>query len=124
MKSISEIEHNLLPVEWVGDSLARLKEFPDDVQDEMGYALFYAQTGRKFHKAKRMKDLGKHISGVVEIIDDYDGDTYRSVYTVRFKDAVYVLHAFQKKSKSGIKTPKPDLDIIKKRHKLIQEIRK
>ena len=73
-----------------------------------------AQLGGKHHpKAKPLK--GFHGSGVVEIADDYDGDTYRAVYTVRWSDAVYVLHAFQKKSKTGIKTPKQDIDLIKQR---------
>ncbi len=124
MESITDIEKDLLPVEWLGDSLERLKEFPADVQDEIGYALFFAQKGKKSHKAKRLKGLGKSITGVVEIVDDYDGDTYRSVYTIKFAGVVYVLHVFQKKSKKGIKTSKSDLDVIKKRYKLLQEERR
>ena len=80
----------------------------------MGYALFLAQTGGKHNSAKPLKGLG---SGTLEVMDDYDGDTYRAVYTVRFREAIYVLHAFQKKSKKGIATPKKEVALIKKRLK-------
>lgn len=90
----------LEPVVWVGDSLRVLKSFPSAVQDEVGYALFLAQRGEKHIAAKPMKGLG---------------DTFRAVYTVRLKDRVYVLHAFQKKSKHGIATPQTEIDMIKRR---------
>ena len=100
------------PVVWMGDSLARLQTFPSPVQDEMGYALYLAQIGGKHVSAKPLKGFG---SGVLEVVSDHRGDTFRAVYTVRFQDRVYVLHAFQKKSKKGIATPQPDIDIMKQR---------
>ena len=99
---------------WLGDSLRELKTFPAAVQDEMGYAIYLAQCGQKHVSAKPLKGLG---SGVLEVVSDHRGDTFRSVYTVRFADRVFVLHAFQKKSKSGIATPKADIDLIKQRLK-------
>jgi phage-related protein len=98
---------------WLGSSRKDFSEFPDDVKSEMGYALFQAQAGGRHRKAKTFRGAGD--AGVVEIVDDHRGDTYRTVYTVRFATAVYVLHAFQKKSKSGISTPKSDLDLIEQR---------
>ncbi|MGA7952005.1 MAG: type II toxin-antitoxin system RelE/ParE family toxin [Gloeobacterales cyanobacterium] len=91
--------------------------FPDQVQDDMGYALGLAQFGGKHPKAKPWKGEGP---GVFEIVEDYRGDTYRAVYTVRFAEVVYVLHAFQKKSKSGIKTPQEDVNLIAERLKRAQ----
>ena len=102
----------LKPVVWLGDSLRELKTFPAAVQDEMGYAIYLAQCGQKHVSAKPLKGLG---SGVLEVVSDHRGDTFRSVYTVRFADRVFVLHAFQKKSKSGVATPKADIDLIKQR---------
>ena len=84
------------------------------MQDNFGFELFLAQTGQHPPSAKLLKGLG---SGVVELVDDFDGDTYRAVYTVRFASAVYVLHAFKKKSKQGIKTPQGDIELIKQRLK-------
>jgi phage-related protein len=90
-----------------------LKAFPDDVKDAMGFALYQAQMGLKALSAKPLR--GYRGAGVVEIIEDSDSDTFRAVYTVKFLDFVYVLHAFQKKSKRGISTPKSDLYLIKRR---------
>ena len=90
-----------------------LKSFPAEVKDVMGYALYQAQVGRKAPSAKPLAGFGS--AGVLEIVDDHHSDTYRAVYTVKFSESVYVLHAFQKKSKKGIATPKPDIDLIKKR---------
>ena len=104
----------LKPVIWLGDSLRALKTFPAVVQDEMGYALYLAQRGDKHVSAKPLKGLG---SGVLEVVSDHRGDTFRSVYTVRLADRVFVLHAFQKKSKSRIATPKPDVELIRQRLK-------
>src|SRR5258708_6998164 len=88
---------------WVGSSLEDLKEFPEDVQDVIGYALHVAQTGGKHPSAKPLTGEPAFRGGaVLEVVDDYDGDTYRAVYTVRFREFVYVLHCFQKKSKRGI----------------------
>jgi len=102
------------PLRWVGGSYDDLLALPDDVRREFGYALFAAQKGGKADHAKPLKGFG---GGVLEVIEDYDGDTYRAVYTVRFASAVYVLHAFQKKSKSGIATPKKDMELIEIRLK-------
>src|SRR6266700_6896983 len=97
------------PLFWVGSSKDDLKDFPEAVQDEIGSALSVAQFGGEHPKAKPWKGEGP---GVLEIVEDFRGDTYRAVYTVRFKRAVYVLHAFQKKSKSGSRTPKTEIELI------------
>ena len=107
----------LKPVEWVGSSRADLKKFPAAVQDQVGFALYQAQTGLKHRDAKPLKGLGVNI---LEVVSRQEGNTYRTVYTVRFKAAVYVLHAFQKKSKRGIVTPKQELDLVKQRLKAAQ----
>lgn len=91
--------------------------YPAEVQDVMGYALDLAQRGEKHPDAKPMKGFG---SGVLEVVDDYDGETYRAVYTVRYEGIVYAIHAFQKKSKKGSGTPKPELDKIETRLKAIE----
>ena len=109
------------PVVWLGDSLRTLKTFPAPVQDEMGYALYLAQRGEKHVSAKALKGLG---SGVLEIVADHRGDTFRAVYTVRVGDRVFVLHAFQKKSKKGIATPKQDIELIRKRYAEAKELAK
>lgn len=82
------------------------------MQHNLGFELFLAQTGQHPPSAKLLKGFG---SGSVELVEDFDGDTYRAVYTVRFSEAVYVLHAFKKKSKRGIKTPQSDVNLIKRR---------
>jgi len=87
------------PVIWIGSSHEDWKTFPDDVQDVMGYALHLAQCGEKSLNSKPL--TGFKGASVLEIMDDYQGDTYRAVYTVKFQEVVYVLHAFQKKSKKG-----------------------
>ncbi len=102
------------PLLWVASSKRDYREFPPRVQDTLGFELFLAQAGQHPPSAKPLKGLG---NGVVELIEDFDGDTYRAVYTVRFRDAIYVLHAFKKKSKRGIATPKSDIDLIKRRLK-------
>lgn len=91
---------------------------PEEVQDVFGYALHLAQTGLKHPDAKPLKGFGG--AGVLEVVDDFQGDAYRAVYTVRFADAVYVVHCFQKKSTQGIATPKPDMELIKSRLKAIE----
>ena len=106
------------PVAWVGSSKKDFRAFPDDVQDAMGFALYQAQLGSWLSSMKPLKGFGS--SGVVELVEDHKGDTYRAAYTVRFAEAVYVLHAFQKKSKSGIKTPPQDMELIKSRLKLAE----
>ena len=102
----------LRPLLWVASSKRDFQEFPMQVQDDLGFELYLAQTGQHPPSAKPLKGLG---SGTVELVDDFDGDTYRAVYTVRFEEAVYVLHAFKKKSKRGVKTPQPDIDLVKRR---------
>lgn len=101
------------PLEWVGSSLEDLKEFPEDVQGEIGYALYLAQIGDKHPDTKPLK--GFKGASVLEVVEDFDGDTYRAIYTVKLAKAVYVLHVFQKKSKHGIATPKQDIDLIEAR---------
>ncbi len=108
----------LKPVEWVGSSKENLKEFPDLVQDRVGFALYQAQVGLKHRDAKPLRGLG---SSVLEVVSRHDGDTYRAVYTVRFKAAVYVLHVFQKKAKRGARTPKHDIDLIRDRLKVAEQ---
>jgi phage-related protein len=85
---------DLKPVDWVGPTRRELRRFPEPVRDAMGFALFRAQLGSKHPRAKPLKGFGG--AGVLEIVDDRDGDTCRAVYTVRFAEAVYVLHVFQK----------------------------
>ncbi len=103
------------PLFWVGSSLADLKDFPDEVQNVIGYALDKAQQGGKSPIAKPLQGFSG--AGVLEVVDDFDGDTFRTVYTVRFSHVVYVLHAFQKKSHRGIATPKHDIELVKTRLK-------
>jgi phage-related protein len=105
---------------WIASSLKELREFPEDVRQVMGFALFTAQSGGKHVAAKPLQ--GYRGAGVLEVVDDYDGDTYRTVYTVRFAEAVYVLHAFQKKSKRGVATPKNEIEIVNARLELARQI--
>ena len=104
---------------WVGNSKDAVSRFPDEVRRRVGGALWDAQIGRKAPYAKPLKGFGD--AAVLEVVDDYDGDTYRAVYTVRFAACVYVLHAFQKKSKRGIATPKAELAVIEQRLKRARE---
>ena len=103
----------LKPTVWVGSSRKDLCDFPDLVQDHMGYALYVAQRGGKHHDAKALSGFGG--AAVLEVIRDFRGDTFRAVYTVRFAGVVYVLHAFQKKSKTGRETPRRDMGLIQQR---------
>jgi phage-related protein len=107
------------PLFWVGSSKNDLREFPEDVQDSVGYALHQAQIGEKHKDAKPLR--GFDGASVLEVVEDYGGDTYRAVYTVKFAGAVYVVHAFQKKSRRGSETPKADMDLIKLRLKKAEE---
>lgn len=106
------------PVVWMGSSLDDLRAFPDEVRRVMGFAINDAQNGDEHPRAKALKGFGGR--SVLEVVDDEDGDTYRAVYTIRFAGAVYVLHAFQKKSKKGIETPKREIDIIRARLKFAE----
>ena len=106
------------PLLWVASSKRDYMEFPPQVQDGFGFELFLVQTGQHPPSAKPLRGMG---SGTLELIDNFDGDTYRAVYTVRFSEAVYVLHAFKKKSKRSAKTPQPDIELIKRRLKVAAE---
>ena len=110
---------NLRDAIWIGDSQAKLREFPQSVQKDIGDALFIAQAGSMSPAAKPFKSVG---SGVFEIRADSRTDTYRAVYAVKIGDRVYVLHCFQKKSRRGIKTSKKDVDLIKRRLRMAQEL--
>ena len=104
------------PLFWEGSSKKDFKGFPVPIQKDMGVALFIAQLGQTAASAKPWKGLG---SGVYELVEDHRGDTFRAVYAVHVADAVHVLHAFQKKSKSGIATPQPDMDLVEWRLKVV-----
>jgi phage-related protein len=101
------------PLVWIAGSLDDLKEFPPEVRSSMGYALYVAQCSRKHARARPLKGFGG--AGVLEVVQNFDGNAYRAVYTVRFAERVYVLHAFQKKSKRGIATPRAEIDLVKAR---------
>jgi phage-related protein len=100
------------PLLWIGSSRKDYALFPPKGQETFGFELFLAQTGQFPPSAKPLKGLG---SGVLELVEDFDGGAYRAVYVIRFETAVYVLHSFMKKSKQGIKTPQSDIDLIKRR---------
>ena len=112
--SEENIEVPLRPLIWMGNSRKNIREFPTEVRLSVGYALQLVQAGETPLEAKPFKGVG---SGVYEIVKRYDTDTYRAVYAVKIGETVYVLHAFQKKSKTGIKTPQSDIDLIKQRYK-------
>ncbi len=101
------------PIIWLGSTKKAVQDFPLTVRQAVGFALFQAQLGGKHADTKPLKGFGG--ASVLEIVERFDGDTYRAVYTVKFAGVLYVLHAFQKKSKQGIKTPKQDINLIKKR---------
>jgi phage-related protein len=109
---MAKVSRLLRPVLWIASSKRDYRTFPLQVQEHLGFELYLVQTGQHPPSAKAMKGLR---SGTIELVEDFHGDTYRAVYTVRFKEAVYVLHAFKKKSKRGIKTPKGDIDLVKRR---------
>lgn len=99
-----------------------LLALPEEVIDTFGYALHLAQTGKKHEQAKPLHGFGS--AGVLEIVEDWRGNAYRAVYTVRFAAAVFVLHVFQKKAKTGIATPKQDMELIRERLKAAEQIAK
>lgn len=101
----------LKPLIWLGSARQDLKALPPEVQDDVGYALYQAQLGYFAEGAKPLRGL----SGVIEIVTNFDKNTYRTVYAAKLSDRIYVLHVFQKKSKSGIKTPREDIDLIRRR---------
>jgi phage-related protein len=101
------------PLIWIGSSKKDLLALPDEVVDVFGYGLHLAQIGLKHPDAKPLSGFGS--AGVLEIVEDWRGDTYRTVYTVRIKSAIYVLHVFQNKSRHGIATPRADVELIRER---------
>ena len=106
------------PLIWISGCKKDLLAMPDDVQDVFGFALHEAQTGKKHDQVGPMKGFGS--AAILEVVEDWRGNTYRAVYTVKFEASIYVLHCFQKKSKKGIATPKPDLDKIRARLKIAE----
>jgi phage-related protein len=110
----------LKPLIWVGSAKADLKAFPEEVRLVMGYALYLAQAGGKHPGAKPLRGFGG--AGVLEVVEEHDRDAYRAVYTVRLAGVVYALHAFQKKSKSGIKTPQREMELVRRRLKAAEAI--
>jgi phage-related protein len=112
-------EDRIKPLFWIASSRDDLRKFPEDVKDTMGFALFQAQKGGKHVAAKPLKGFSG--AGVLEIVEDDVAGTFRAVYTVKFSGAVYVLHAFQKKSKKRARTPKEEIDRVKKRLTLAEE---
>src|SRR5258708_4068162 len=109
----------LRPLEWVGSSYKDFRTFPDPVQDAMGFARYQTQVGGMSDSAKPLKGFGG--AGVLEIIEDHHGDSYRAVYTVKFARAVYVLHAFQTKARKGTKTPQDDIDLVRRRLRVAEQ---
>jgi phage-related protein len=116
---MSEGPELLKPLRWVGSSQRDFRAFPEPVKDDMGYALYLAQIGGKHASAKPLRGFGG--ASVLELVETHARDTYRAVYTVRFAAAVYVLHAFQKKSKKGRETPKSEMDIVRRRLRTAEE---
>jgi phage-related protein len=110
----------LKPVSWIGNTKDDLSSFAPDVRDEVGQALFEAQKGGRHSSVKPLSGYGD--ASVLEVVSDYSGDTFRVVYTVRWPEQIYVLHVFQKKSKSGSKTPKREMDLIDARLKRLAEL--
>ena len=115
-------EAPLKRVIWLGPTRKVLQRFPLPVRRTVGFALYHAQKGAKHESAKPLRGFGG--AGVLEVVEDHKGDTYRAIYTVRFTERIYVLHMFQKKAKQGIKTPKQDIDLIKQRLKEAETLRK
>lgn len=112
-------EKKIKALSWIASSKKDLLDFPHDVRKEMGHALYIAQEGGKHKNAKPLK--GFKGAAVLEIVEDDGNGTYRTMYTVQFDEIVYVLHAFQKKSKTGIKTTKQDIDLLDARLKVAQQ---
>ena len=118
MRNSSQVK----PLYWVGSSKKDLLALPETVVQVFGYALYLAQTNKKHDQAKPMKGFGS--AGVLEIVEEWEGNAYRAIYTVRFVESVFVLHVFQKKSKRGVATPKRELDLIRERWKTAERMAK
>lgn len=110
------------PVRFIASALDDLRALPEQAQRDIGFALYEAQLGGKSYHAKPLRGFGG--ADVLEVVEDLDGDAFRAVYTVKFADAIYVLHVFQKKSKRGIATPQADMNVIRSRLKLAEEMSK
>lgn len=115
-----EYSMKLKPIQWLPSTKEDLLALPEGVQDEIGFHLFQAQLGKKSDRAKPLK--GFHGASVLEVVEYDEGGTYRAIYTVQFKEMVFVLHVFKKKSKQGISTPKKEIDLIKDRLKLAEQM--
>lgn len=113
------MDKDIKPLEWIGSAWKDLNAMPVEIKRTFGFALHLAQLGQQHGNAKVLKGFGS--AGVLEVVEDSSDGTFRAVYTVKFADAIYVLHCFQKKSKQGISTPKSDMDLIKARLKAAQE---
>ena len=107
------------PLFWIGSALRDLRKFPREIRREMKFALYRAQVGRKHAHTKPLRGFGG--AGVLEVVENFLGDTYRAVYTVKFADVVYAIHAFQKKASQGRKTSKRDVALIRERLRAAQE---
>jgi phage-related protein len=112
----------LKPLAWVGSAKRDLLALPEEVIDAFGYALYVAPTGKKHERAKALPGFGS--AGILEIVEDWRANTYRAVYTVRFSAAVFVLHVFRKKAKHGIATPRQDMELIRERLKIAEQMAK
>ena len=112
----------LKPLAWVGSAKRDLLALPEEMIDDFGYALYVAQAGKRHEKAKALHGFGS--AGLLEIVEDWRGNTYRAVYTVRFSAAVFVLHVFQKKAKHGIATPRQDMELIRARLNVAEQMAK
>jgi phage-related protein len=110
------------PIIWVGSSLRDLRGFPREVRRNVGQALYAAQQGEIDPSAKPLRGFGG--GSVVEIVANHAGGTWRAMYTVRYTEAIYILHVFQKKSRRGIATPKKDIDLIRQRLAEIERLRR
>jgi phage-related protein len=111
---------SLKPLFWVGSAKRDLLALPEPVVDLFGFAFFRAQEGKKHPQAKPLRGFGS--AGVLEVVEDWDRGTFRAVYTVRFEGAVFVLHVFQKKSRYGVATPKAEIDLIRERLKVAEQM--
>jgi len=117
---LTAVGEELKPLVWIATSLEDLKAFPEPVRREMGFALHLAQRRGKHPDSKPLRGFGG--AGVLEVVEDFDGNTYRAVYTVKLAGVVYALHAFQKKSRKGIKTAQADIEKVKARLKLAEAL--
>jgi phage-related protein len=117
---ITSMDKNIKTLEWIGTAKKDLFAMPDDVKRAFGFALHLAQVGQMHVHTKVLKGFGS--AGVLEVVENSSGGTYRAVYTVKFEGVVYVLHCFQKKSTQGISTPKPDMEIIRERLKAAERL--